>query len=106
MRSLLFVPADSDSKLAKGLATGADALLIDLEDSVAPAIKPRAREQAATFVAQHATASGRPLLIVRINALSTGLADADLDVVVPAKPDAILLPKAEGAASVAHLDAK
>ncbi len=48
----------------------------------------------------------RPRLIVRINSLQSGLADADLDAVVPAQPDAILLPKSEGGASVIHLDAK
>ena len=106
MRSLLFVPADSDKKLAKGLTSGADALLIDLEDSVAPENKAQARAQAAAFLAQHVPARERPALIVRINALTTEFADADLDVIVAAKPDAVLLPKAEGAASVMHLDAK
>jgi citrate lyase subunit beta / citryl-CoA lyase len=106
MRSLLFIPADSDKKLAKGLASGADALLIDLEDSVAPEHKAQARQQAAAFVAQYSAARERPMLCVRINALTTGLADEDLDAIVAARPDAILLPKAEGAPSVIHLDAK
>lgn len=106
MRSLLFVPADSDKKLAKSLASGADALLIDLEDSVAPENKPQARRLAAAFLAQHISAPERPALFVRINALATDFADADLDAVIAAKPDGILLPKAEGAASVMHLDAK
>ncbi|HWM49299.1 MAG TPA: CoA ester lyase [Xanthobacteraceae bacterium] len=106
MRSLLFVPADSDRKLAKGLASGADALLIDLEDSVAAEHKAHAREQAAAFIAQHLNVPERPALIVRVNALASGLADRDLDAVIAAKPDAVMLPKAEGAASVIHLDAK
>jgi len=106
MRSLLFVPADSDRKLTKGLTSGADALLIDLEDSVAAEHKARAREQAAGFIAQHLSAPERPALIVRINALASGLADQDLDAIIAAKPDAVVLPKAEGAASVIHLDAK
>ena len=106
MRSLLFVPADSDKKLDKGLTSGADALLIDLEDSVASERKAGARAQAAAFLKAHVAASTRPALIVRVNALTTDLTDADLAAVVPAKPDAILLPKAEGAASVQHLDAK
>lgn len=105
-RSLLFVPADSDKKLDKGLASGADGLLIDLEDSVAAQNKAVARQQAAAFLKQHVPARARPSLIVRVNALASGLIDADLDAVVPAKPDAILLPKAEGAASIQHLDAK
>lgn len=106
MRSLLFVPADSDKKLDKGLASGADALLIDLEDSVATERKAAARAQAAAFLKAHIPTSARPALIVRVNALSTGETDADLAAVVAAKPDAVMLPKAEGAASVQHLDAK
>jgi citrate lyase subunit beta / citryl-CoA lyase len=49
---------------------------------------------------------GRPRLIVRVNGLATSLIDADLDAVVPAHPDAIMLPKAEGGACVVHADAK
>jgi len=106
MRSLLFVPADSDKKLDKGMTSGADALLIDLEDSVAAQNKAAARKQAATFLAKHVPAAARPALIVRVNALASGLIDADLEAIVAARPDAILLPKAEGAASIQHLDAK
>jgi citrate lyase subunit beta/citryl-CoA lyase len=106
MRSLLFVPADSPRKLEKGMASGADALIVDLEDSVALDAKPGARESAAAFLREARAQSGRPVLIVRVNALDTGLTDADLDAVVPERPDGILLPKAEGGASVAHLDAK
>jgi citrate lyase subunit beta / citryl-CoA lyase len=106
MRSLLFVPADSPAKLAKALSCGADALILDLEDSVAPARKEAARAGAASFLAQTASLPARPRLIVRVNALSTGATDADLDAVVPARPDAVMLPKAEGAASIVHLDAK
>jgi citrate lyase subunit beta/citryl-CoA lyase len=106
MRSLLFVPADSPAKLAKALGAGADAIILDLEDSVAPARKEAARASAAAFLAQTAPQQKRPRLLVRVNGLDTGLTDADLDAVTPARPDAIMLPKAEGAASVVHLDAK
>jgi citrate lyase subunit beta / citryl-CoA lyase len=106
MRSLLFVPADSPAKLAKALGAGADALILDLEDSIAPARKEAARAGAAAFLEQTASLQARPRLIVRVNGLATGLTDADLDAVVPARPDAIMLPKAEGGASVVHLDAK
>jgi citrate lyase subunit beta/citryl-CoA lyase len=106
MRSLLFVPADSDRKLDKGLASGADALLIDLEDSVAPSEKAAARMRAAAFLRAHAARTDRPRLIVRTNSIASGLIDDDLAAVIPAAPDAILLPKAEGAASVIHADAK
>jgi len=106
MRSLLFVPADSPGKLGKALGCGADALILDLEDSVAPERKEAARAGAAAFLAQTLHVQRRPRLIVRINGLATGLIDADLDAVVPAHPDAIMLPKAEGGASVVHADAK
>jgi citrate lyase subunit beta / citryl-CoA lyase len=106
MRSLLFAPADSDRKLDKAFASGSDAVIIDLEDSVALDNKPLARERAARFLMQAGCSAQRPRLIIRINSLPSGLADADLDAVVPAAPDAILLPKSEGAASVIHLAAK
>ena len=106
MRSLLFVPADSPKKLDKGMTSGADALIVDLEDSVAPDGKARARDSAAAFLKDVGTAASRPYLVVRVNALHTGLIDADLDAIVPGRPDAIMLPKAEGGASVVHADAK
>ena len=106
MRSFLFVPADSDKKLDKAMTSGADALLIDLEDSIALDGKARARDSAAAFVRNALTATTRPYLCVRVNGLQTGLTDADLDAVAPAKPDAIMLPKAEGGASVIHAAAK
>lgn len=106
MRSFLFVPADSEKKLAKAITSGADALIVDLEDLVALDGKARARNSAADFVKQAVANSPRPTLIVRVNAIATGLTDADLDATVPAMPDAIMLPKAEGGASVVHADAK
>ncbi len=111
MRSLLFVPADAPAKLDKALGCGADAIIIDLEDSVAPERKAAARAGAAAFLAAamgrpDVLPPARPYLLVRINGLATGLADADLDTVVAARPDAIMLPKAEGGAGVVHADAK
>ena len=106
MRSLLFVPADSPKKLDKAMTSGADALIVDLEDSVAPSGKGHARQSAAAFLKEAGTAKTRPYLLVRVNSLKTGLIDADLDAVVPEKPDAIMLPKAEGGASIIHADAK
>jgi citrate lyase subunit beta/citryl-CoA lyase len=106
MRSLLFVPADSPKKLDKAMTSGADALIVDLEDSVAPSGKAHARQSAAAFLKEAGTAKTRPYLLVRVNSLKTGLIDADLDAVVPEKPDAIMLPKAEGGASIIHADAK
>jgi citrate lyase subunit beta/citryl-CoA lyase len=106
MRSLLFVPADGGSKLDKALAAGADAVILDLEDSITPERKAQARAAALEFLKAANTNKQRPRLLVRINGLDTGMTDADLDAVVAGKPDAILFPKAEGGASVTHLDAK
>jgi citrate lyase subunit beta / citryl-CoA lyase len=106
MRSLLFVPGDSPRKLAKGLESGADALILDLEDSVAGDRKEEARATALAFLKDAGKADERPRLLVRVNSLDTGLTDADLDAIVGGRPDAILLPKAEGGSSVIHLDAK
>jgi citrate lyase subunit beta/citryl-CoA lyase len=106
MRSLLFVPADGGSKLDKAMASGADAIIIDLEDSITPERKPQARAAALEFLKTAGVKKVRPCILVRINGLGTGMTDADLDAVVPGKPDAIVFPKAEGAASVIHLDAK
>lgn len=100
MRSLLFVPADSERKFEKALGSGADALIVDLEDSVAQANKAAARDMAARSVADH---RGGPLLYVRVNDLSTGLTDDDLAAVMAAAPHGIMLPKAGGIADVARL---
>lgn len=105
MRSLLFVPADSERKLAKSLASGADCLILDLEDSVVPAAKSKAREEAAAFLAATITKSPRPRLYVRVNALDSGLTDADLEAVMGAAPDGIVLPKCLNGAAVQHLGA-
>jgi citrate lyase subunit beta / citryl-CoA lyase len=106
MRSLLFVPADSGKKFDKALGSGADAVIIDLEDSIAPEHKAAARKSAASFLHDAVNVATRPRLFVRINGLQSGLTDDDLDAVVPARPDAIMLPKAEGGASIIHADAK
>jgi citrate lyase subunit beta/citryl-CoA lyase len=106
MRSLLFVPADSAKKLDKAMTSGADALIVDLEDSIAPDGKAGARQSAAAFLKEVMASTPRPTMMVRVNGLQTGLTDADLDAIAPGKPDAIMLPKAEGGASVIHADAK
>ncbi len=105
-RSLLFVPADGGSKLDKAMASGADAVIVDLEDSVSADGKAGARQSAADFLRDAVKQAKRPRLLVRVNAIATGLIDDDLDAVVSARPDAIMLPKAEGGAGVVHADAK
>jgi citrate lyase subunit beta / citryl-CoA lyase len=106
MRSLLFTPANGGRKLDKALTCGADAVIIDLEDSIAPDRKGPARAGAAAFLKAAAGEAKRPFLCVRVNGLATGLIDDDLDAVVQARPDAIMLPKAEGGAALVHVDAK
>jgi citrate lyase subunit beta/citryl-CoA lyase len=106
MRSFLFVPADGGNKLDKAMASGADAVIVDLEDSIAAEGKVAARKSAADFLKEACKAKSRPPLVVRVNSIQTGLIDADLDAVVSTRPDAIMLPKAEGGASVIHADAK
>ncbi|MDQ4134638.1 MAG: CoA ester lyase [Pseudomonadota bacterium] len=106
MRSLLFVPGDSARKLEKGMGSAADALIIDLEDSVALSAKPEARQVTASFLREAAPLERRPRLFVRVNGLTTGLTDADLDGVMVAAPDGIVLPKAVGGQDVSHLGAK
>lgn len=106
MRSALFVPGDSERKMTKGLESGADCLFVDLEDSVADSRKAAAREMTRAFVADARKRAKRPLLYVRVNALDTGLTDMDLDGVMGAQPDGILLPKPRGGIDVQHLAAK
>jgi citrate lyase subunit beta/citryl-CoA lyase len=106
MRSLLFVPADGGSKLDKAMASGADAVIIDLEDSITPERKDAARASALSFLKDATAQKVRPRILVRINGLDTGMTDADLEAIMPGRPDAIVFPKAEGGASVVHLDAK
>jgi citrate lyase subunit beta / citryl-CoA lyase len=100
MRSLLFVPADSEKKIPKALASEADVVILDLEDSVALADKPKARGLAREILEQ----PRRPAkLFVRINALASGLVADDLAAVAAARPDGLLLPKSESGADVKRL---
>ena len=98
-RSYLFVPGDSDRKMKKAADAGADALILDLEDSVAPAARPEAREQIREFL------TNRKKAWVRINPLDSDDAAADLEAVAPAMPEGIVLPKASGANDIARLAA-
>jgi citrate lyase subunit beta/citryl-CoA lyase len=101
MRSLLFVPADSERKIAKALASAADVVILDLEDSVAPERKDVARRIATACLA--ARDKPQPQLFVRVNPRSTGLLPSDLDSILPAGPDGLMLPKVEGGADVLEL---
>jgi citrate lyase subunit beta/citryl-CoA lyase len=99
LRSLLFVPGDRPERMEKALGAGADAVILDLEDSVAAERKGGARRAVAQFLESRSTAP----LWVRINPLDSGESDKDLAAVLPCHPDGIVLPKAEGGASVAEL---
>ena len=90
MRSFLFVPADSERKLARGPQSGADALILDLEDSVAAANRPAARVWRAGFSKER---SSRLSALCAGQPAGLGLALDDLAAVVPGRPDGILLPK-------------
>lgn len=100
LRSLLFVPGDRPDRVEKALGLNADALILDLEDSVALEAKATARQMTAEFL--RSDRRGRKLF-VRINPLDSGLMDDDLDALKDAAPDAFILPKAEGGASVEAL---
>lgn len=101
LRSLLFVPGDRPERFAKAAASGADAIIIDLEDAVGPANKEKARDAAAEWLS-----GDRPVCtFVRVNPEDSGMTQHDLNAVLPYLPDAIILPKAEGARSVNWLGA-
>ena len=97
LRSLLFVPGDRPERFDKAAASGADALILDLEDSVAASAKDAAR---AAVAARLRAERGGVAVFVRINPLDTALSSEDLVALRGLSPDAIVLPKAEGAASV------
>ena len=103
LRSLLFVPGDRPDRMEKALGLGADALILDLEDSVAAARKAEAREAVAGFLRR---ARRTIPLFVRINPVGGDLAEADLAAIARARPDAIVQPKAEGAMSIRQLAAR
>jgi citrate lyase subunit beta/citryl-CoA lyase len=101
MRSFLFVPGDSERKLAKGPSSGPDGLILDLEDSVAADRKKIAREMVLAYL-KSASRSG-PRLYVRVNALDTGLTLGDLAIVMQGKPDGVVFPKCVGQADLDRL---
>jgi citrate lyase subunit beta/citryl-CoA lyase len=101
LRSLLFVPGDSERKFARASDCGADALILDLEDSVVGSEKAAARALVAGLIDQQPKRAWS--LVVRINALDTGLALDDLAAVVKPGLDALLIPKVNGAADLERI---
>lgn len=100
LRSLLFVPGDRAERFAKAAASGADAIILDLEDSVSPANKEAAR----AAVAEYLLGDREVVTLVRVNPLDGHMTAADVAAIAGARPDAIMLPKAEGAPSIQQLD--
>ena len=102
-RSMLFVPGDSERKLAKGEGSGADALVLDLEDSVPAPRIAIARSMVREYLGGHRDRAKQELW-VRINPLSTDKALPDLAAITAGAPDGILLPKTTSASDVIVLD--
>ncbi len=100
MRSLLFVPGNSVKMIAKATASLADVTILDLEDAVHPDAKPEARK---VVVEALTTASSGPRRYVRVNSLDTAWCQEDVQVVIPAGPDGIVLPKSLGPEDVTRL---
>ncbi|PVE58177.1 CoA ester lyase [Arthrobacter sp. TPD3018] len=100
LRSLLFVPGDRPERFAKAAASGADAIILDLEDSVALSAKAAAREAVARYLAEPADV----IRFVRVNPLGSG--DLDADLAAARGADGVMLPKAEGAKDIAALVAR
>lgn len=104
MRSMLFLPADSEKKIAKGEGTAADGLILDLEDSVALARKPEARRLAREYLDARPLDGRGKKLLVRINPLDGTMTLDDLAAVVGGAPDYVLLPKYRTREDVIRLD--
>lgn len=104
LRSWLFVPGDSERKLAKAWAAGADALIVDLEDAVAAERKAIARDIAAAAIASQTR--GKAVVSIRINAIDTGLAEEDITRTFRCRPDAYVLPKASDAADIRRISSQ
>lgn len=104
LRSALFLPASNPRAIAKARTLPSDAVILDLEDAVAPDAKPRAREEVARFLAQPRDTGVQ--LLVRINPVDGPLATDDLAAILPARPHGIVLPKAEGLVSLHALAAR
>jgi hypothetical protein len=99
-RSWLFVPGDSERKIAKCWSSGADAIILDLEDSVLPENKASARATTAAAIRQARANNIATIILVRLNALQTGLTEDDIAATITAAPDGYVAPKVAGASDV------
>lgn len=96
IRSFLFVPGDSEKKMTKAYGCGADALILDLEDSVAPNKKTDARSLTSVFLKAHPIGERKTQIWVRVNPLDTDMMLGDLSAIMPYAPNGIVIPKANG----------
>lgn len=101
MRSMLFVPGDRPERFAKAAASGADAVILDLEDAVMPERRPFARGEITKWLVQYERSVP---VWVRINPVETSDALEDLAAVIEGRPDGIVLPKARDGADVHRVD--
>ena len=100
-RALLYMPGDDEHKIKKAIGLGVDSIILDLEDSVSMPSKIKARETVANALSELDFSGSERL--VRINTFSSGLAEGDLDLVLPSRPDGILLSKTKTAEDVQRL---
>lgn len=101
-RALLFIPGDDRRKIEKGAGSGVDAVVLDCEDGVAANRKAEARATIAAALRE--VDFGRSERIVRVNPFSTHLTHDEIAAILPAQPDAILLPKVESASDIHLID--
>lgn len=106
LRSMLFIPGDSEKKLSKGDECGADAIILDLEDAVAPTNKSQARNMVAAYLKARPKAQRSMQIWVRVNPIDTNFCDEDIAAVVPFQPDGIMQPKAVSPKDVAELSTR
>ncbi|MEC3909100.1 CoA ester lyase [Sphingobium sp. CR2-8] len=104
LRSMLFVPGDSERKFAKGSSAGADALILDLEDAVVPSMKDAARAHVSSLLDDRAERSWR--FFVRVNPFDTGMTLDDMAAVVKPGLDGLLIPKANSAQDLVRIGAE
>ena len=103
LRSLLFIPGDSEKKSAKVADCGADAVILDLEDAVSMSNKDKARDLVQAFLLATPRDARTTQYWVRVNPFDTGLTLADLAAVAPGAPDGVMQPKVDGPDDVRRL---
>ena len=101
-RCLLFMPGDDLKKIQKGISLGVDSIVMDLEDGVA--LNRKAEARATIAAALRDLDFGRSERVVRLNPIGSGLEQADLDAVLPHRPDSLMLPKVEHAEQIQWID--